>query len=482
MDADLLALARQVAAAVRMRLQTGSVGVPPRRVGVALGLALQTAPHFSATLTAPVRAGSMDPKEPARRADFPALMPSNEILEGVLGISDWEIDELREDVDRRAGTALKQVRVVNWLWSHFDLSKPGALEKLGQALFPGLEASNIDLIRRGGHLYLLIDQREPAPEASLWLPWLARDRALAPTSFRSRGADPGLRSRLARGIGADDDEVTELLDGMVALLPRQEAARFLHLDQWRSSGRALMTDLGATYSAGEWLIQPIAPGGADWRSWLRIGGDGRLAVRGTPAQVFDALALPRVAAMVRLLYAALIASVDRDGLGAEGLRPTDLDLYDVPRHMREVLAPLMLWIASGTTHKAIASSMGRSTEEVAALLEEVAQDWRRQAESSWFGLPNTRAPSIQTLVLKHIIALHSSLKELMRLEPDPRWEHTDLMLLFVAHYLREARLERLWIRQLSDVAGGSTSRLPPTEDIAGHWFWRMFLHLLDQLL
>ncbi len=85
-------------------------------------------------------------------------------------------------------------------------------------------------------------------------------------------------------------------------------------------------------------------------------------------------------------------------------------------------------------------------------------------------------------MIKHVVALHFSLKELMRLEPEPRWEHTDLLLLFVAHYLREARLERLWIRQLSDVAEHSQERLPPTEDIAGHWFWRLFLHLLDRAL
>ncbi|MEQ1508485.1 MAG: hypothetical protein ABMB14_40010, partial [Myxococcota bacterium] len=204
------------------------------------------------------------------------------------------------------------------------------------------------------------------------------------------------------------------------------------------------------------------------------------SVRGSPEKVFDALALPRITAMVRLVYAAMLASLDRDGReAAEGVLPEDVDLYDIPRHMRAVLSPLIGWAGRSSTHKYLARELDRPVEEITVVLEQIREAWIEHAGTSWYGPPGTKTPSIQTLVLEHVITLHQSLRRLLGRESDPRADHGDLMLLFTAHYLREARLERLWVKSLSDCAGDG--KIPPPEDIAGSWFWRAWTRLLDEI-
>jgi hypothetical protein len=478
-DLQIAEFAEQVAIALEPELQTDSTAPPPRRVAIALGLALHSAPHFVATLTHPQRDGTVDIGEPERRMAQLAPVLTPEVYERALALSQWEVDELREEIDRRVGKVLKQIRTVNWLWSFFGLPTSGPAT-LARILLPGTEDSGVDLVRRGGHVYLLVDGVAPSPLPALFLPWLAADATLSPTSFQARGVDRGLRNRIARGIGADDEEVAELLEEMVSVLPCSEPIPFLHIDQWRSYGYAVVTDLGTAYTWGDWLIRPIPPDGLEWRSWLKVGPTG-LAVKGTPEKVFDALALPRVTAMVRLLYTAMLGSLDRDGTSASpGVRTDDVDLYDVPRHMRAVLAPVLAWAGRSSTHNHLAIELDRPVEEVTVVMEQIREAWITHAGISWYGPPGTRTPSIQTLVLEHLIVLHQSLRRLLSRPPDPRAEHADIALLFAAHYLREARLERLWVRSLSDCADGE-SRLPPPEDIVGHWFWRTWLRLLDEI-
>ena len=478
LDVEIAEIADQVALALRRPVRVDLDGPPPRRVAIALGLALHSAPHFVATLPPPHRDGTLEFGEPSRRsAEFVPVVP-NEVYQRGLGLAQWEIDELREEIDRRAGKLLKQIRTVNWLWSFFGLPDPQGAQTLGRILFPGTEEASVDLARRGGHIYLLVDTATPSPLPALYLPWLATDPNLAPTAFKARGVDKGLRTRIARGVGADDGEVSELLEEMITVLPRRDAGNYLHVDQWRSYGYAMITDLGTPYSAGDWLIRPIPPDGADWRVWLRLGPNG-LVVKGTPEKVFDALALPPVTAMMRLIYAAMLAGLDRDGNETpEGVRPEDVDLYDIPRHMRAALSPLIAWAGKSSTHKYLARELRRPVEEITVVLEQVRDAWVQHAATSWYGPPGTTTPSIQTLVLEHLVALHQSLRRMLRTEPDPRGEHGDLLLLFCAHYLREARLERLWVRSLSDCADPD-GRIP-AEDIASTWFWRAWQRILDE--
>ena len=57
---------------------------------------------------------------------------------------------------------------------------------------------------------LVADQDAFVPEAALWLPWLAPQPSHAPTSFRAKVVDTRLRHRIARGVGADPDELVPM--------------------------------------------------------------------------------------------------------------------------------------------------------------------------------------------------------------------------------------------------------------------------------
>ncbi len=481
-DEEVVGVADELATLLRRPLRTLPDEPPPRRIGIAMALALHGAPHLSATLPRPRRTGSVALAEPARRPADPPLSLTSEVLEEVLGMATWELDELREEIDRRASKQLKLARTSAWLWSHFHVQDDGPFT-LSSVLLPGATDTSSELVMRGSQLYLLLEPPNPIPHQAIFLHWLAPDAEWAPTlTFQARALDPTLKARIARGIGADDEEVEELLGAMIASTPSTDPERFLHLDQWRAHGHAVLADLGTPYGVGRWLTQPLPPDGADWPAWLVANESGALTVTSPLGRVFDALALPRVTAMMRMLYAAMLAQIDRDGRQHPNrVGPEDLVLFDLHRHMRAVLQPLIDWASSPMTHREVAGDLDRSVEEVAALLTEVRQAWLQQMATSWCGPPGSRTPSIQTLLIQHAIALHQSLRRLMRRQADPRADHCDVLLQFCAHYLREARLERLWTAHLSDCADelDEGPPLPPPEDVAGHWFWRTWTRLLD---
>jgi len=478
LDQRLVETAADLEEALQQPVRLRLTDRPPRRVAVAMALAFHSTPHFSATLSEPLRSGAEDPGEPRRREAEEVPVPSTEVLERVLGLSQWEIDDLREEVDRRVGAVLKRDRTVSWLWSWAGMPRAGA-GTLGNALFPGLDGEAVSLLRRGGHVYAM-NRAVRGPRASLWLPWLG-DREQGPTGgFRMSQVDEVVRKRLERGIGAERGEVRSLLRGMVAMIPRRDALAMLQLDHWRYYGRATLTDLGQNYGAGRWLVQPLPADGADWRSWLVQDADGMLAVRGTVTKVFDKLALPRCAAMLRQVYAGLLATVDAEGPGGAGsIYPDDLDLYDVESHLRAVVQPVFDWAGNAAAHQVIAAEYELPVDLVAGRLRELRRVWQDHANRSWWGLSQSK-PSIVTILVPHLVALQGALRRHLRRHPVDEWPHGDLLLMFVAHYLREARLERLWVHELSDVADEADA-LPPPEDIASAWFWAMWHRLLDEV-
>ena len=471
-DPQLAALADELARGVRPPV-VGPLTTPlPRRVATALALGLASAPHFGSTLANPERGGTIDPGELPRRSAGPVVTVTNETIERALGMSAWEIDELREEIDRRAGRALKQMRAVQWLWSSFAL--PDGAPTLARVLHPSASGVPVDLVRRGGHLALLVEVPSP-PVATVYLPWLAGEEGAEVPAFDAASVDRALRARIGRGIGAGEEEMVELLDSMVSLLPRSGAGPYLEIDQWRSYGYAAITDLGVRYSTGHDLVRALHPDAADWREWIGRAEDGHL-VLGEPAeQVFDDLAIARAQDMVRLVYAAILATASGPTSESDVVTVSDLDLYDVPRHLEAILQPLVIWAGRAATHKWIAGEVGRPYAEVATLLDDVRKRWIAHMAARWTARADDRRPSVQTLLVRHLVGVHASIRRLARMRADPRAPHRDLLLLFAAHYLREARLERLWIRALSDDTDPDT-----VDDVTAKWFWPGWMRILDQ--
>jgi hypothetical protein len=472
-DSELALLAEELAKEVRPPATEALAKPLPRRVATAFALALASGPHFAATLANPERDGTVDPGDPPHRSPKLPLVVSNETIERALGLSAWEIDELREEIDRRVGRALKQIRALHWLWTSFSL--PDGAPTLARVLHTAASGEPVDLVRRGGQLALLVEL-PPPPVAAMFLPWLAGDAGAAMPAFDATSVDRALRARIGRGIGAGDAEMIELLDGMVSLLPRRGAAPYLAIDQWRSYGYAAITDLGVAYAAGHDLLRPLHADSADWRDWIVRAEDGHL-VLGEPAeQVFDDLAIGRVQDMVRLVYAAILATASSaSDAENESVTAAHVDLYDAPRHVAAVLQPLVTWAGRTATHKWIAGELGRPYQEVAALLEEVRNKWIAHMSARWTaGAEGQKRPSVQTLLARHLVGVHASIRRLLRLRPDPRASHRDLVLLFAGHYLREARVERLWIRALSDDTEPAT-----VDDVTAPWFWPAWLRTLD---
>lgn len=449
---------------------------PPRRVAIAMSLSVLSSPHFSATLPPMVRSGTTDPADPTRTRPVDSLLVGPEVLAGALELNAWELEELREETDRRVGWVLKRDRLSQGLWSRFE-TEP---RQTAAALFPDRQTFGpFDVVRRGANLYVLPEVQHDGTPAALWLPWYDGLGAWRTTGFQADRMDDQLRTRLAMGIGVAPAEVSELLQTMVAVIPAQYAQAALRLDRWRSAGFASLTDLGGSYAACAALDAPLSHEEADWVDWIDTSGE-TLALQGTAEQAFDRIAYGRIETLMRAVYAMMLARIERDGLHPSPLSVADLPIFDLPRHFREVLSPVVDALVEPATREHVARVLDRPEDEVKALLHELHQAWSAHAVAAWWGAPP--APSILTIALRHLFALFDSLVTLMGSQPDARAEHADLLLLFTANYLREAPLERLWIKKLSDcVDPDDEDRLPPPEDIAGHWFWRTFFRVVDRL-
>lgn len=461
----------------------------PRRVAVALALALHAQPHLASTFGVPERDGTCEIDEPGLWPLEAPLVVSTELLERVTALSSWELDDLRDEVDRRAGRELKQARALQWMWAHFGLSADASPWALFRVLFPGVgRVGHVDLVRRGAQLYALVgDPREESTEeaaaAWLFLPWLV-ERSPEPgvlTTFRSRYVDRGLRRALGRSVGADAREADELLDRMICIFPRSRARALLAQDQWRSCGPATLTGLAPSYAGAAWLTE--SPRDEELRAerWLSRQ-DGALHIGEEPRILFDTLASARVQAMMRQVYAALLASLHPQRRQGPELAPSDLDLLDLGLHLPAVLDPLVDWPRRPEVHQQIAAEHGLDLEHVTRRMHELADAWSAQASHTWLALPSAERPyTVHGILVSHLVALGASLRRLVWARPDPRFDHRPLVLLFAGHYLAEARLERLWLRGLSDVPLTGDSPVPPPEDIVGTWFWPCWRELLDAI-
>lgn len=451
--------------------------VPPRRVGSAMACALFTQPHLATTLSEYHQAGTEDVHEPEPIPVGDPVSPNPEVLEAAFGIPQWELDDFRDEIDRRAGRVLKQARAAAWIWSRYHMPQAG-VDSLVRALFPAVTAlpGRIGIVRRGPQIYVLCDHSPTVTESAaaasaLFLPWVPGP----PLVFDPRRVDLALREELGRGIGAGDEELCELLAAMVVVVPRLHAIRWISHDAWRSRGHAALSAMGARYRPAPWLCRSLLPEEVDPTRWWSVL-DGKI-VLGDVEGHFGLLARQRAEAACRVVYAELLARVSAEPAGDALPVREDLELYDAAGWLEPCLAPLPGWALSSATRDRLAWRSQLPAPVVEAALEEVAARWEAQIERIWIGRGS--GISVGTALTGHLIRLHASLRRLLRAPPDPRGNHRDALLMFVAHDLAEARIDRLWVNGWADVSNPAAPLQVP-EDLAGTAFWGAWLRVLTQ--
>lgn len=462
--------ARKVAKLCRSRISDGAADVvPPKSIALAMGLAVHSQPHLSVTLAHLDSTGTEDiPLNAALAHEEPVVRPA-ENLRDALGLQDWELDDLREEVDRRAGRVMKQRRALTWLWRHFGLPH-AAPEPLFRHLFPGISGrlGEIGLYRHGAQLYAVLDQTMTGEE-SLYLTWRSQGNsgARAVGTFRGRYVAEALRHSLARAIGASEEEIVHLLDHMVAIVPRSNASGFLTHDAWRVRGAASLTGLASPYPCATWLEGRVWPEAIPTDAWISVEG-GKLSAR-RPRAVFDKLALIRTTVMMRQVYGELIGRFTGDpALSATG--PEVLPLYELGHHLRTVLRPVLEWASDPHTATYIAKKLSVPEAEATRELKEISEAWESQAADVWWGIStDPTKPTVQGNLALHLMATACAVEDLLRRAPDPRWPHRDLLLLFLGHYFANAPIQRLWAR----------TDAPPDIDPVGRYFWGTWQRVLD---
>ena len=470
---QLVKLARELGQRYARPIRDTLDGPAPWRVATAMGLAIFSQPHLAITFRRH--------NEEEEEGDEPVVVP-NEVLERALGLAAWELDDLREEVDRRVGLVLTQARALHWLWTRFGLPNASP-DNLFRVLIPGAPNTlgPVGLLRRGSQLYVVVSQPTMS-ERALYLGWLdVNSGHLSPlNTFGGKYVDLGLRRRLARSVGGTPEEMASLLDAMVTIVPRNRCDEFLLHDEWRSKGCSTMTNLAHPYGSGRFLSEPLQPGELPWQEWL--GEDGELGPR--PTEVFDSLMLPRATQMMRQLYAEMVAGLNQEPKEPKDGRPdaSDLDLYQLAGHLSAIANPLLEWGNSPKTFRSIAGSLAGDEERTRLFLQEFEEAWNRRLDRRWAAPASTNRPhTVQSLLTNHLLASHVSLRRLYRRQPDPRAPHRDVLRLFAAFYFSESSLERLWDPTLSVMPADETKKVPPPEDVIGEYFWPLWQSVLNNL-
>ncbi len=472
-DGERLADVAAVRETLEQRLAVGDPDrPPPRRMATALALAYVALPHLSATLGDYRQPSGEEVREPEPQWIMTPLALPAEALESCFGLANWEIDDLRDEVDRRASKQMKQRRALQWLWSRFRQPQAGP-EPLLHALFPDVALPGaVGLVRRGAQLYVVVDQSPPADEAALFLPW----RRAPPLRFDPRAVDPRVLEGIARGVGASPPELLDLLTGMVTVIPRSSAMRWLIRDGWRSRGFAALTAFGTRYRAPSFLGRPIGAGEIDASRFV-LGVEQRVVV-GDPEAVFQQLARPRAEAALQAIYAEMLARVAAEPTDG----PTvpvheDLDLYDAAGWLEVALGPIVAWARDPDVRAAVGARTHAPAAEVTRAMDAMADRWADTLDRLWLAPPNTASTSVAAALLPHLILLHGSLRRLARAPADARSEHRELLLLGAAFDLGASRLDRFWAGGIAD-AGRPSGKANPPEDLLGSHFWSSWLRLL----
>ena len=419
-------------------------GLPPRRIAVSMALAIFSQPHLVNTF-----------REPGTPVGD-ALLVTNEVLELALGLSGWELDDLRDEVDRRAGTVLKQATLVRWLTTRYST------EQLIPLLLPGSSLAKPGSAPLQGHLYLLA--AEPAsPPSSLYLPWLQSEEMVR---FRGRYADSRVKLGMARGIGISEQEAIDLLERSVTLIPHDGVKERVAHDRWRRSGIAALTRLGASYCDLDWLTKTVEPADVRWRDWVPDDGEHNPH---DSTGAFDALVKIRVHHTLHAAYTDVMAHRIRNPD-----RITDeLITYDLTRHLQAVLSPLLAWTRTKGSATWLAEIVKQDPEATADLLYTLHTHWTSRMEH-W-----TRPPVEQLAEspfgkwMASIAAFDAAFSTLLAKPSDLRFSHADVLPLFAAHFIAENPVSRTLMTSEVDVSS-------PGPTLA-KWFWPTWQRLLDTI-
>lgn len=432
---------------------------PPRPVAVAMAQALFAEPHSRRTLAVQSTASES------------LVIRADETLADALGLSSWELDELRNDVDRRVADVLARIRAMQWLW-HRAGNPRNDPTPLHRMLFPGGgDVVPTRYLHKGCRLYCIARMERPPPPESLFLPWMPGNEtwdARPDHAFDPRFLDDGLVRALSRSIGRDDDATRALLASVVCVIPEAEAKSFLARDRWRSEGWSDVTGLGMARPGASWIAESAPRDTFDVTEWMARTDQGGVAVQGA-RRAFDTAARQRVGLMLHSLYAELCARQLADaGLPASG-QPV---LFDIAPYIQRVLQPLVKWTARDDVRDHVASTLDITPETASAALKRIGAAWSDLARTSWGGVPSDERPhTIQGILAAHLARVQASLAQIRRMEPDPRADHHRMLLLFFAFHVSNAPLGRLWRPE-----GG---RVPDPEDVPGAWFWPTWRRVLD---
>jgi hypothetical protein len=453
-------------------------GKPPRPIASAMACALFAQPHLSALGGFGRECASRVLAVPSIPEPDPPLITDQEAMSVALGIRQWELDELREEIDRRAGEWVRQVRLADWLWQTFE--RHDHPETFFLSLLPCRKADikKAQVILRRGRLYLAVERPAMDSPLGMFLGWEEHPPSRSHVAgFDSLCVSEDLLLSIRKVHGMSPSEARAMLDAVVVVIPIDQAARYLNADRWRTGGFATLTQLGSGRSRKAMRPKPLAADQTGWDQWLVADGEG-VSIQGRPEDLFDELATERVQAMCSPLYAALLSTHEAPGFERENTHFERLGPLHVERHLTQALSPLLAWASSNDTRNHIANTLGMDrTLHLDPVMDTLNIRWTHHYQEKWVGLIGAQHATVEGHLLEHLLQLKASLNGLLMIPPDARSPHLDAARLFVAYYLNGSPVQRLWTPSLS--APGVASGRGEQEDVLSDWFLGLWTRILD---
>lgn len=474
LEAKLRALLSKITPPMKDQLERK----PPRSVASAMASALFAQPHLSALRGMGTAFSSRALAVPSLDTADPPLLTDIALLSVTLGLPQWELEDLREEIDRRAGEWVRQVRLVDWLWRRFD--RQAHPESFFLSLLPcsPKDVKQAHVIARNGRLYLAVKRPATDTPLGLFLGWEERlsSRDLV-AGFDSQFVSEDLLSSIVRVHGMGRAEACAMLDNIVTVIPLDDAPRHLTADAWRASGFATLTRLGAGRSRKALRRGPLRPDQTGWDQWLEVS-EGCVSLGGSAEILFDELATERVQAMCGPLYAALMSTHEAPGFERSNTHPERLGVLHVKRHLNPVLSPLLQWVSSDEIRTHIAASLGvDQAQQVEPLMNRLRTRWTLRYQEHWVGYLGEDASTVEAKLFEHLLCLTGALNQLVLIPTDARSPHRDTARLFLAYYLCGAPVQRLWTPHLGIPSSDGAPNLK--EDVLSDWFLGLWTRILN---